>query len=276
MERMRSTVSHGRSERGIRDPRRWVPALLLSSCLFVAVPIAAAEGEEIAAVLKLHEVSFAYRSSATVLSCGEIRGRVASVLHALGAREDLEVRVNGCDTVVSPLERNGGTWRDESDPYRTSSDPWRTSSDPFDASSDEWGTSSDRFRRRGMGPKQSAHVRIRAMMPVEMTPEVREELKKDKSRRELISRVNRSADLGEPIVFPAERRVVELSRQTIDLAPEECELMEQMSRRLFKEIGVRVVRRPSCPRGGGSHIPPKLTVEALLPKLPTVPKLQPE
>ena len=272
MERMNWTVSLGRPQRAQRDAGRLVSAVLLSSSL-IAVPVATAEEQEAAAVLKLREVSFVYRSADTVLSCGEIRGRVESVLRTLGAREDLKVQVTGCDAFVSPLDRNRETWPDESDPYRATSDPWGRQSDPFDASA-EWGASSD--RRRSVGPRQSAHVQIRAMMPVEMTPEVREEIKKDKSRRELISRVNPSADLGEPIVFPAERRVVELSRRTLDLDPEECELMEQMSRRLFKELDVRVVRRPSCPRGGGSRIPPTLTVEALLPKLPTVPKLKPE
>lgn len=116
------------------------------------------------------------------------------------------------------------------------------------------------------------------MMPVEVTPEVLEELKKDKSRRELISRVtdNPNVGLDEPIVFPARREHITLSRRTIDLEPEECELLDQMSRGIFRELGLRVVKgHPSCDRDRVSHIPPQLTVEALMPIMPSVPKLTP-
>lgn len=258
----------------MQRPTRWLSTLVFSISLW-AMLSATAEEKETAAVLKLHEVSFVYRTSSSVLSCGEIRGRVVSVLRTLGAREDLDVRVNGCDTVVTTVERDRDTWPTDSPEYGHPSDPWRRPTDPLDPSADPW-DSSDRFRNRRMGPRQSAHVRIRAMMPVEMTPEVQAELEKDKSRRELVSRVNPSAGLGEPIVFPAQRQKVELSRSTIDLAPEECELMQQMSRGIFKDLGIRIVRRgPSCARDRMSHIPPSMTVEALLPVLPTVPTLSP-
>ncbi|NLG78150.1 MAG: hypothetical protein GX535_18090 [Xanthomonadaceae bacterium] len=261
------------SVRGSRQATQWLAALLLSTSFGYWEPALAAEDEGTPAVLKLHEASFVYRTSVAVLSCGEIRGRVASVLRALGAREDLQVRVSGCDTIVTPIDRDA--WPDASDPYGRPTDPWNRPSDPFDHGAGDWGTSSERLRRRGMGPRQSAHVHIRAMMPVEMTPQVEAELKKDKSRRELISRVNPSAGMEEPAVFPAEWRRVELSRATIDLDPEECELMDQMSRSLLKDVGIRTVRRPTCARDRISSIPPKLTVEALLPKLPDVPRLSP-
>jgi hypothetical protein len=120
-------------------------------------------------------------------------------------------------------------------------------------------------------------VRIRAMMPVEATPEVLAEMEKDKSRRELVRRVTGSHDaMSEPIVFPAERREVDLSRRTLKLEPEECELLEQMSKSIFKELGIRVVRRSTgCSRDQVSNIPPSLTVEALMPVLPSVPTLSP-
>lgn len=255
---------------------RRVAAFALSATLLGLSEARAAE-QEIEAVLKLHELSFIYRTSAYALSCGDIRGRVASVLRSLGAGEDLQVRVNGCNTVAMPLDRRGDTL-DGPGTFGPSSGSWSASAsvDPFERPSDEeWDPSSDRFSRRAIGPTQSTHVEIRAMLPVEMTAKVQAELQKDKSRRELVSRVNPSAGVGEPIVFQAERRVVELSRKTIRLEPEECELMEQMSRSLFKKIGARVVRRPSCP-DEPSNIPPKLMVEALLPKLPTVPTLSTE
>ena len=116
------------------------------------------------------------------------------------------------------------------------------------------------------------------MMPVEVTPEVLEEIKRDKSRRELVSRVtgNPNASLDEPIVFPARRQNVTISRRTLDIEPEECELLEQMSTSIFRELGVRVVGgRPRCDRDRISNIPPQLIVEALMPIMPSVPQLSP-
>lgn len=113
------------------------------------------------------------------------------------------------------------------------------------------------------------------MMPVEVTPQVLAELEKDKSRRELLARVTGNP-LNEPIVFPAERRTVELSRQTLKLDAEECELLEQMSRALFKKLGIRVTRSTSCSRDRVSAIPPHMRVEALLPVMPSVPELAPK
>src|SRR5690606_1692357 len=90
-----------------------------------------------------------------------------------------------------------------------------------------------------------------------------------------ISRVNPTAGQEEPAGFPADRRRVELSRARVDRDPDECELMDQMSRGLLKDGGIRTVPRPTCARDRISSIPPKLTVEALLPKLPDVPRLSP-
>lgn len=249
---------------------RLCSVLNLLALVALAAQTGAAE-KDIAAVLKLHELSFVYRADATVLSCGEIEGRVASVLRVLGAREDLNVRASGCDTVVSPtIDTSTRTWEGQSDTWNRPRDPWDTAADP-------WESSAEQMRRRRVGPRQSAHVRIRAMMPVEVTPEVLAEIKKDKSRRELISRVtgDPTASMNEPIVFPAERRTVTLSRQTLDLHPSECELLEQMSRSVFKELDARVLKRASCGRDRVSHIPPRMTVEALLPALPDVPTLSP-
>lgn len=251
---------------------RRIAAFVLSALLMAAGEAGAAEPET-TAVLKLHEFSFVYRSSNYLLSCGDIRGRVASVLRSLGASQDVQVRVNGCDTVAMPLDRRGDTL-DGPGTVRSSSGRWGASVDPFEHPYDDGNPSSDLTRRRSVVPAQSTHVDIRALLPVEMTAKVQAELQKDRSRRELISRVNPSSGIGEPVVFAAERRVVELSRKTIRLEPEECELMEQMSRSIFRKIGARVVRRASCP-DEPSNIPPKLMVEALLPKLPSVPTLSP-
>jgi hypothetical protein len=236
---------------------------------FVSVPFAA-EQEQTAAVLKFHEVDFFYRSAVAPFSCDALERRVMSVLHALGARQDIEVKVSNCNHTITS-QTTIDTGQNRSDRYRTPSDPWANPSDPFDASS-------DRYRSRRLDREQSSHIRVRLMMPVEVTPEILEELKKDKSRRELISRVtdNPNVGLDEPIIFPARRESITLSRRTIDLVPEECELIDQMSRGIFRELGLRVVKgRPSCDRDHISHIPPQLTVEALMPIMPTVPQLTP-
>ena len=235
----------------------------------MTIPFATAQ-EQTAAVLKQHEVDFFYRSAVAPFSCDALERRVMSVLHALGARQDIEVKVSNCNYVINS-QTTIETGQSSSERYRRPSDPWASSSDPF-------GSSSDRFRNRMTEREQSSHIRVRLMMPVEVTPEVLEELKKDKSRRELVSRVtdNPNVALDEPIVFPARRENITLSRRTLDLEPDECELLEQMSTSIFRELGLRLVSgRPSCDRDRISRIPPQLTVEALMPIMPAVPKLTP-
>lgn len=253
-----------------RDRRSRPPTFLASVLLgLTAVQFVAAQ-EQTAAVLKLHEVDFFYRSSVAPLSCSALEGRVMSVLHALGAREDIKVTVNNCHPVIAPQM--------PTDDWENPSDRWRTPSERWGSSSDRWPSSSERLRNRAAGREQSSHIRVRLMMPVEVTPEVLEELKRDKSRRELVSKVtgNPNASLDEPIVFPARRQNITLSRRTLDIEPEECELLEQMSTSVFRELGVRVVSgRPRCDRDRISNIPPQLTVEALMPIMPSVPQLSP-
>jgi hypothetical protein len=115
--------------------------------------------------------------------------------------------------------------------------------------------------------EQFVNVLVRLKMPVEVTPEVAEELRKDKARRELVSHVTGDPlpRFDDPIVFAAERRVVTLSRKTIGVEPIECELLDQISTRGFRELGVRVVSKNFvCERGQVSLIPPELKVEALM------------
>jgi hypothetical protein len=105
------------------------------------------------------------------------------------------------------------------------------------------------------------------MIPIEVTPEVLAELKRDKSRRELVSHVtgNPAAKFNDPIVFMAQWQTVTLSRETIGLEPEECELLDQMSASVLRELGVRVIHRDfSCDPNRVSRIPPELVVETLL------------
>lgn len=269
MEALRSRcASDSQTQVRIRLASTVLPLALLVMNSHVAAQ------EQTAAVLKLQEVDFFYRSSVAVFSCPDIQGRVASILRYLGARDDIKVMVNGCDSVVTPTDEPlDSTWQNPS-----SSGTWQSpsSTGAWQSPSSRWQTSSDRFGYRRSGRAQSAHVRVRVMMPVEVTPEVLAEMEKDKSRRELVSRVtgNPATNLNDPIVFPAQRQPVTLSRRTVDLEPDECELLEQMSTSVFRELGIRVVGRgANCDRDEVSRMPPQVTVEALMPVMPTTPQL---
>jgi hypothetical protein len=238
-------------------------------------PQTQARGPETAAVLKQQELDFFYRSSVAPFSCVDIKGRVASIMRYLGARDDINVTVNGCDAMVTPMDNPADPWQNQNPNNR-----WGTSAGDLQTSGNSrWTTSSSSaISRQPARPEQSSHVRVRLMMPVEVTPEILDQMQKDKSRRELISRVTGNANtaLNDPIVFPAQRRLVALDHRALDLEPDECELLEQMSTSIFRKLNIRVVSRgPRCDRNEISHMPPQMTVEALMPVMPPTPQLTP-
>jgi hypothetical protein len=236
---MRRRFCHSsRSGRGRRA------LVLLAAAGSLIAGSAATAAEQVAAVLKTHEVRFVYRSLVNVLACDELRNQVAMILRALGARDDVQVRINDCQIVVIP---------DDIEP-------------PWDRSNREYPR--DIFRDRDFDQRQTSHVRVQVMFPIEATPQVLAQIEKDKSRRDLISRVtgDPAAALNDPIVFPAERKQLTLTRGTIRLRPEHCELLEQMIPTVFRELGIKVVgRQLGCDRYGRSRLAPKLTVEVLWP-----------
>jgi hypothetical protein len=224
--------------------------VLLAAAVSLTAGSAATADEQVAAVLKTYEIRFVYHSFVNVLACDELRNDIRVILRALGAREDVQVRVNDCQIVVIP---------DDTAP------PWGRSNrdDPTDIFRDR-----DRALERDIDQRQTSNVRVQVMFPIEATPQVLVEIEKDKSRRDLISRVTGDPvpALNDPIVFPAERRHVTLSQATIRLRPEHCELLEQMIPTVFRKLGIKVVRNQlSCDRYGRSRLAPKLTVEVLWP-----------
>jgi hypothetical protein len=221
--------------------RHFALVLLAASSLMVSG--AALAEEQIPAVLKLHEVQFVYRSVANFFACDELRRDVAVILRAIGARDDVQVRVNDCELVLLPDER-GSSW-----------DRWHPESP------------SDRFRNFDEDQRQFSTVHIKVMFPIEATPEVMKEIDKDKSRRDLISRVTGESPAAlDPIVFPAEHREVTLSRTTLRLRPEHCELLEQMLPSLARQLHFKVIdKQLSCDRYGRAEFTPKVTVEVLWP-----------
>lgn len=221
---------------------------VLALTLLAASFQADAQEQPVAAVWKAREVDFFYRSSTAIFSCDALQDRVTAILRGIGARDDVQVRVDDCSNSFIPPDPSPNA-RDTMNP------------------SNSWETPSSRFSTRPTGREQVTHVRVRLMFPTEVTPQILAELDRDKSRRELVSRVtgNPAAALNDPIVFAAKRQTVTLSRQTIGLDPAECELLDQISTSVFRELGVRVVRRSSsCSRNGVSRIAPKVTVESLI------------
>jgi hypothetical protein len=207
---------------------------------------APADEQNTMAVWKEQRIDFYYRSSTAIYACSALKARIETILYSVGARDDLKVDTSGCDPMLSP-------------PAQTMpSIPGRDS------------RPDDMFCNRPSHGEQYAHVRIFVKSPIEATPEVMAALKKDKPRRELVAKVSgkpEAAIEGET-QFQAQRERVTLSRETIGLEAAECELLDQLVNTVFVDLDVHVVSRDySCSPGHNSRIPPKMTVDALMPSI---------
>ncbi len=237
-----STTRIGRAALPVRGIAAWMVAPLLAmSCTVTAQ-------ESTLALWKTQEISFSYTSRNSIYSCGALRNRVESLLLAVGANADLKVSVSNCDDFIFPGEPSAiGRQR----------------------RFDEFGGVV--ARARGLGSGQFSSVSIRLRTPIEATPEAIAELEKTKGYRELLGRVtNNNAAVQEAAAqFPAQRQLIPLTYQTLRLEPEECELIEQMSRSVFPRLNVRVVERGfTCNPRQRSFVKPRLKVEALIPTPP--------
>jgi len=212
------------------------------------------EPRQVAAVFKLQEVQFVYRTMVNFLACDELRRDVGVILRAMGARDDVAVRVNNCELMLTPDQQASARGWDRFHPERLP-DPTRSS---FDDDQQQ----------------QHSTVYIKVMFPIEATADVMKEIEHDKSRRDLISRVtgDPTAANNDPIMFPAERKQITLSQGTLRLRPEHCELLEQMMPSLARKLDVKVIsKQVSCDRYGRSELAPKVTVEVLWPSGAPVP-----
>ncbi len=91
------------------------------------------------------------------------------------------------------------------------------------------------------GPEWMPHVRIRASLPAEATPERLAQLEQATDRQGLVARAGgRSAGTDAATArFPASWRVVTFEgTPTSDVQDGDCELMEQLVDRLFKPLGI--------------------------------------
>lgn len=119
------------------------------------------------------------------------------------------------------------------------------------------------------GPVSFPRAEISLISPVEATPDALAELKKGESTRELVARVTGDretlTELGEQ--FPAQWKRVEVGRGrgAPNIEGGDCELVDQVRRKIVPHLAVRVIEDDSpCPRNASSLMRPKLVVEALV------------
>jgi hypothetical protein len=252
----------------IGSSRHRFTAMLLALAS-VGVTVAAeteppAPSQPIEAAWKQREISFMYRSANNIYSCSALRSRVANLLRAVGVRDDMQIRIDGCDEFAGgPGSRNGGSGG-SFDVQGNRGGFGNGNGGGFNNSS-RFGSS--RFSNDRNNNEQLAQVRIRLTSPVIATPEVLAAIEKGKGRRELLARVsgNAAAAFEDAGTFPARRAQIELSHKTVGLEAEECELLEQISNNVFRQLGVKIVRRSMiCNPHENSRIPPSVTVDALV------------
>lgn len=111
-------------------------------------------------------------------------------------------------------------------------------------------------------------VTVRA--PVEATPQALAERDKDKSKRELVERVRGEKEDPEALApFPAQWKRVSLSRGKAHLEPGDCELIDELRRKVLPKLSVRLVKdNTHCTPHQVTLGQPQLEIEALvaLPK----------
>ncbi len=129
-----------------------------------------------------------------------------------------------------------------------------------------------KFRMRGCFSRHEIarypYVEITLVSPVEATPEALAERDKTRSTRELAARVRGQTEAAKEAEkeFPAMWKQVSLSRGKLYLEPGDCELVEQLSEKVFPKLGIRVIEDDvRCTPNQVSMNQPRLVVEALVP-----------
>jgi hypothetical protein len=119
-------------------------------------------------------------------------------------------------------------------------------------------------------PARMPRITVSVRAPVEATPQAIAERDKNKSTRELAARVR--GEIEDPATlapFPAQWKRVSLSRGAVNLEPGDCELIDEVRRKVLPKLAVRLVENGmQCTPGQVSMSQPQLQVEALvaLPK----------
>jgi hypothetical protein len=116
----------------------------------------------------------------------------------------------------------------------------------------------------GNAPTRSPHVHIVAKTPVEATPEVIAELQKTKTQDELKSKVRNEPPVEATAQFPATWKRVNLSVGKFGIEENECELIEEMNRKVFPKLAIRTVKNDTnCIPHQRNIGQPRLQVDAL-------------
>lgn len=114
-------------------------------------------------------------------------------------------------------------------------------------------------------------VLLNVVSPVAATPQALAERAKEMSKRELSARVRgETEELKDALEeFPAQWRRVALTRGSLGLEPGDCELIDELRRKVLPKLAVRIVDdNVSCSPNQLSLGQPQLEVEALV-ALPT-------
>ncbi len=121
----------------------------------------------------------------------------------------------------------------------------------------------------GRGPVRMPRAEIALISPVEATQEAIAEIKKGESRRQLAAKVAgeraNAVELAEQ--FPAQWKRVTIGRGRDSPALEggDCELLDQVRRKILPKLAVRVVQdNTPCPPNSTSLTRPSLVVDALI------------
>jgi hypothetical protein len=116
------------------------------------------------------------------------------------------------------------------------------------------------------GPVRMPRVIVNVTAPVVATPEAIAERNKGNSKLELTARVRGEKIDPEALApFPAQWKRVSLSRGAVDLEPGDCELIDELRRKVLPKLAVRVVKDGThCTPQQLTIGQPQLEVEALV------------
>jgi len=117
------------------------------------------------------------------------------------------------------------------------------------------------------GPVRSPRVVVTLFSPVEATREALAEQAKTRGKRDLVARVKADSAGADEMSqqFAAQWRDVSLSRGALGLEPGDCELIEQLQKKLLPKLAVRIVKdEVSCTPYRLTPGQPRLEVQALI------------
>ena len=117
------------------------------------------------------------------------------------------------------------------------------------------------------GPVRTPRVAVKLSAPIEATPEAVAEHAKTRSQRELRAKVKGDSPPASDLdaQFAAQWRNVSLSRGDLGLEPGDCELIDELRRKLLPKLAVRIVRNEiRCTPNRLTPGQPQLEVQALV------------